>query len=1246
MPSALSLIPKRTATLAGRMLDAVRSYTVGPLSLKDPALAGLFGASQSTSSGIYVNTEMAMTVAAVFAAVDIISSDVAKVPLTLRKRNKEGGSSDLTSSNLYRLMKDAPNPDMSSYSFRKTLVAHALTCTGGFAEIERDAYGFPVALWILTPNRVQRFLEKTKLPNGRYRSRLKYRIDGNNDTVLDSSDVIDLHGLGFDGYSGYSLIEKARQAIGLALAAERFGATFFSNGSTFGGIVSTDQNVGPDLEDLLKKEIAAYNSGPDKQHRLLFLSGGWKYTTTGIAPNEAQMDELRDKQVEEVARFFNMPLHKLKLNKPGAVSYSSVEMADLDYYKGNLLNWYVNSEQEYNRKLIAPLEYKQQFFKHNVNSFMRADSAGRVALYSALLDRGVYCADDVLDLEDMNPQPNGQGKMFLVQGAMVPKDKLGEMVDASIQKKKTPPPVPPKDPAPSPVDEQNSLALTHALERLARAEAMLEEARAEARTERDARVALVATGEAKADEIARREQSELVAITKMIELEGVVARSKDDVQARQAERDAALERAARLEQEAGNLRAAVDVTGARVVELEAVTAADVVKIEALRAAAVVAAAELEELRATVVLERAAGVKLTVERDGLVVQLDERTIEASALTDRLAAAQAGLVNRTTELDAARQEWSVLNQRWLDLEGQLAASLTTQGALQADQLAAVEASERAETERLAAVQRAAEAEGAAGEARATVARCLEDVARLAQEQQSDRSAREGAERLAAEAVEARTAAEAHAVQVAEEASQAAQQAAEARLDAEAAGQAIADAQVRIESLEAAERQAGLDRQSAVEAWAAVDASRSTASAEAARLAAALTAAETERETLRQAVAHAEAGRTAAQASVAEAEAVIVERESALATERAAAEAQRVELEQRLVQQSEDVARLDRERQEAEVTRDATADRLAAAEEARATAVNESATALAEAEVRRSGLERQLAEQVEIVATRERELGEVSGAREATVLELRTAEESRSVVQAESVASLATAAERQADLARQIAERDAVIAEMERQRQRDEAAAADARVDRLVEADTERIRLTALHVEAERRAAVLEAGRLELERQVEDRNRELAETQRQLAEVRAADERGMAAEIRAHHGTIVYKMKGLVEFETDRLRRAQVTPEKLRTVIDTFYDGFTERITRSLVPEFVVHLAFIRSDIDAQAETRRYAEGHVRESLRQLESVLDSDGEPDAYAGSVTALWHRWETERVNVIADALFQEEIDYSIRVRR
>lgn len=687
--------------------------TLGPFSLKDPALIKYFGAGRATASGIYVNDLMAFTFSAVYRAVDGISSDVAKVPLNHRKWRTGGGSDLYDNSNIAELLKVRANPDMSAFTFRQTLTAHALTSHGGYAEIERDGTGRPVALWPIPPDRIRPFVEKTDLANGNYRTRLRYKVDGQD--ILDAADVIHLRGLSHDGYCAYPVIDQARQAIGLALAAEQFGATFFGNGTVFGGVMSTDQTVGPEQEKLLRDSIEKYHQSADKAHKLLFAAGGWKYTRTGIAPNEAQMDELRDKQVEEVARFFDYPLYKLKLSKPGAVSYASAEMSDTDYYK-SLMKWFVNWEQELQWKLITKSERYLQFIKHNTNAFLRGDTAARGTFYQMMLTSGVFCADDVLELEDMNPQPNGQGKLYLVQVAQVPKDRLNEIVDAQIASKEAAahPPAPAPAPDPAPARDDKAIGLLES--RLLEAEAALHVAQDEARKAREAFAAAEATGIAKADELERLAATGAARDAISLQLAGTV-------DAVRAERDAAL---ARVETE----QAARASAEAEAAECER-------SMQTAEAAARIAAeAEQQAMEQAIAAQERA---LAAERfaDELRVQMARVEAETSASTAEAIAAREhaevsardarrAVVDSEAEREAAHQatgaaESALKAARFELAEAErLLAEVRQQHAIAADAFVAAEASRQAEADaRTAAQTQLTQLEQQLADARATTA-----------------------------------------------------------------------------------------------------------------------------------------------------------------------------------------------------------------------------------------------------------------------------------------------------------------------------------------------------------------------------------------------------------------------------------------------------------------------------------------------------------------------------------------------
>lgn len=263
---------------------ALRSYWSGPMTSRSPELARLWSGGDSYT-GVPVNEHTALNYSAYWTAVSLIASDVASLPLILYKREKGGSKSRYVDAKLYQILHDEPNSEMSSIIFRETLQAHALTWGNGYAEIERDGSGKVVALWPITPNRVAPFRDLSGV--------LRYRItnlDGS-ETVFDRGDMLHIPGLGFDGTIGYSVVAKARESIGLGLATERFGATFFGNGATFGGVLEHPGVMSDKAEKNFRETIAARHQGVNRAHQLLLLEEGMKYQKLGIPPNEAQFIE-------------------------------------------------------------------------------------------------------------------------------------------------------------------------------------------------------------------------------------------------------------------------------------------------------------------------------------------------------------------------------------------------------------------------------------------------------------------------------------------------------------------------------------------------------------------------------------------------------------------------------------------------------------------------------------------------------------------------------------------------------------------------------------------------------------------------------------------------------------------------------------------------------------------------------------------------------------------------------------------
>ncbi len=443
-----------------RMVDAVRSSWSGPLTSSSPELARYFTDAPS-AAGVPVTGDSALTYPAFWAAVSLIAADIASLPLFLYRRLPNGGKERFTDHNLYRLLHDEPNLEMSSLIFRETLQAHLLVWGNAYAEIERDALGRVAALWPLTPNQVQPFRQTFDGP-------LLYRVtnaDGT-ETVLRAEEVLHIPGLGYDGYMGYSVVGKARESVGLGLAMQQFGATFFANGSTFNGIFMSPRPMGPKEKTDNIAELRKFHQGLDKAHRFVLLEGGLDYKQLGVPPDDAQFLESRSFHISDIARWFKVSPHKLA--DLSRATFSNIEHLAIDHVVTCLRPWCVRWEQEINRKLIAPQERKIQFVEHLVDGLLRGDLQSRYAAYAVGRQWGWLSADDVLEKENMNPLPNGQGKLYLVPQNMWPADKINQMIDAQTAKA-----APPAAEPAAPVDDTAARALEELTKRAALADETL-----------------------------------------------------------------------------------------------------------------------------------------------------------------------------------------------------------------------------------------------------------------------------------------------------------------------------------------------------------------------------------------------------------------------------------------------------------------------------------------------------------------------------------------------------------------------------------------------------------------------------------------------------------------------------------------------------------------------------------------------------------------------------------------------------
>ena len=385
----------------------------------------LFG---GTTSGKAVNERTAMQTSAVYACVRILSESIAGLPLHVYRYTSDGGKERTTMHPLYRLLHDEPNREMTSFVFRETLMAHLLLWGNAYAQIIRDGRGYPVALYPMLPDRMS--VDRDS------QGELVYTYQSDKGQVkLRKESVLHIPGLGFDGLIGYSPIAMAKNAVGLALATEDYGAAFFANGANPGGVLEHPGVIKPEQADRLRESWATQFGGANA-HKVAVLEEGLKFHQMSIPPEQAQFLETRKFQINEIARIFRVPPHMVgDLEKS---SFSNIEQQSLEFVKYTLDPWVVRWEQSLQQSLILPSEKSAVFIRFNLDGLMRGDYQSRMQGYSVGIQNGFYSVNDVRGLEDLNLLPDSEGgNIHVLNGNMV---KLADVGAAykSNEKEETP----------------------------------------------------------------------------------------------------------------------------------------------------------------------------------------------------------------------------------------------------------------------------------------------------------------------------------------------------------------------------------------------------------------------------------------------------------------------------------------------------------------------------------------------------------------------------------------------------------------------------------------------------------------------------------------------------------------------------------------------------------------------------------------------------------------------------------------
>jgi HK97 family phage portal protein len=352
------------------------------------------------AAGVAVNERKSLGMPAVWRAVQILSGSLASLPLHSYRTQDDARVPAGERSKSARLLR-RPHPDLSPFEFWELAVCHVALWGNFYARKLVDENGDLAELWPLHPGHVQ---------VGRAKGGQKmYKIAGEVDREgfeipYTDAEIFHIPGMGYDGVCGVSPIRAARQGIGLALAAEEYGARLFGNGSLASGILQTEQRLTEDQATTLKERWAAKAHGLDNAHEVVVLDRGATFEKLTIPPDDAQFIESRKFQIDEIARMFGIPPHMLAQVDRSTSWGSGIEQQNIGFVTYTLRYWAARFEQRVSMHL---LDVNTVYARFSLEGLLRGDTATRAEFYRAMWEIGAMSTNEIRALEDLPPAEGG-----------------------------------------------------------------------------------------------------------------------------------------------------------------------------------------------------------------------------------------------------------------------------------------------------------------------------------------------------------------------------------------------------------------------------------------------------------------------------------------------------------------------------------------------------------------------------------------------------------------------------------------------------------------------------------------------------------------------------------------------------------------------------------------------------------------------------------------------------------------------
>jgi len=364
----------------------------------------------SAKSKQTITPETAKGISAYMACIRVISEDIAKLPIDIYK--PVGNVKQPANEEVEWLLNYQPNPYTTAIAFRETITSHALGWGLGIAEIQRDGFGYPIAMWIIHPSRVS--YERNN--NGSIT--WKVMNDDNTQVTLKDRNIFKVNGMGDDGIAGQTPAQVGAESLGVALAQQDYSSGFYANGGTMSGILKIAGKLDATASERIRSSWAKMYGGGENSGKVVVLEQGSDFSPVSILPADAQFIETRQFTVEDICRWFRVAPHKVQHLLRS--TNNNIEAQNIDHATDTLHPWAVRWEQQIVIKLLEEGERARISFAE----LLRGDNASRATYLREMFNSGAFSPDDIRVYEGWNPRDDGRGgEYFTPVNMMTPKER-------------------------------------------------------------------------------------------------------------------------------------------------------------------------------------------------------------------------------------------------------------------------------------------------------------------------------------------------------------------------------------------------------------------------------------------------------------------------------------------------------------------------------------------------------------------------------------------------------------------------------------------------------------------------------------------------------------------------------------------------------------------------------------------------------------------------------------------------------